>query len=216
MTEPAASDAAGVNEARWLRRECVCAHAFLALLLGLGTLVGWRGAEALGVSGPQGILSGLTLPACIYFIYSIVYGFRVWVSMVARLEHLSHSLDALIASQKEGFASVAKHFDAKTGATRSGADVNEEQERALVARLEKENADWLYDAKGNATKEGAAVRNYIEQARRLGIKGAQARWDYAIAMVERDLLQQWVEKNREPADSGQRAVETRDAPPPLL
>lgn len=58
----------------------------------------------------------------------------------------------------------------------------------FVDRLEKENADWLYDQNRQPTAEGFAVQQYIGQAKQLGIKGAEARWDFARKMVERDLM----------------------------
>lgn len=57
-----------------------------------------------------------------------------------------------------------------------------------VSSLESQNKDWLYDQNGNVSAEGVAVQKYIQDARGLGISGAQARWDYATRMVERDLL----------------------------
>ena len=62
------------------------------------------------------------------------------------------------------------------------------QDEQYVSSLEKENKDWLYDEKGNVSAEGMAVQKYISDAKSLGINGAQARWDYATRMVERDLL----------------------------
>jgi hypothetical protein len=122
----------------------------------------------------------------------VLGSFAVW-SMDARLEQLSHATKAILAGQREG------------------ADT--EQERALLAKLERENADWIYDAKGNTTKEGAALRHYTEQATCLGINGTQARWDYACAMVERDLLREVAERNRKQADSEQREGGSRNAAP---
>lgn len=62
------------------------------------------------------------------------------------------------------------------------------QEENFVSELEKSNADWLYDQNGNVSPEGLSAQKYIQDARALGIQGAQARWDYATRMVERDLL----------------------------
>ena len=57
-----------------------------------------------------------------------------------------------------------------------------------VSRLENENRDWLYSESGDVSPAGLAVQKYIQDARTLGISGAQARWDYATKMVERDLM----------------------------
>lgn len=61
------------------------------------------------------------------------------------------------------------------------------KEESLVQQIEAENRDWLYDKTGNVSREGLLVQKFIEDARSLGIKGARARWDYATAMVEREL-----------------------------
>lgn len=74
------------------------------------------------------------------------------------------------------------------------SELSARDEQSFVSNLEKENADWLYDQSGNPTTEGLAVQRYIQQAKEYGIQGAQARWDYATAMVERDLLDQIREK----------------------
>ena len=62
------------------------------------------------------------------------------------------------------------------------------QDEQYVSGLEQQNRDWLYDEKGDVSAEGLAVQKYIGDAKGLGINGAQARWDYATKMVERDLL----------------------------
>lgn len=61
------------------------------------------------------------------------------------------------------------------------------KEESMVQQIEAENRDWLYDEQGNVSREGLLVQKFIEDARGLGIKGAKARWDYATAMVEREL-----------------------------
>lgn len=65
----------------------------------------------------------------------------------------------------------------------------EMQEQQYVSGLESENKDWLYEADGTTpSPEGLAAQKYIEQAARLGIGTPEARWEYATAMIERDLL----------------------------
>lgn len=65
----------------------------------------------------------------------------------------------------------------------------EVQQQQYVSGLEKENADWLYEQDGTTpTQEGLAAQRYIEQAAKLGIQTPEARWEYATAMIERDLL----------------------------
>lgn len=67
--------------------------------------------------------------------------------------------------------------------------------QAFVDRVESENADWLVDSEtGNVTPEGLLVHKKIDEARSLGINGPEARWNYAVAMAERDLLAQRYEQ----------------------
>ena len=66
----------------------------------------------------------------------------------------------------------------------------EAQRHQYVATLEEKNRDWLYDKNGNVSPEGEAAKNYIEQAKSLGISSPEARWNFALQMVERDLLHQ--------------------------
>lgn len=61
------------------------------------------------------------------------------------------------------------------------------KDEQLVQQLEAQNADWLYDENRNVSREGLLVQKYIEDAKTKGISGVQSRWDYAVAMVERDL-----------------------------
>jgi hypothetical protein len=64
--------------------------------------------------------------------------------------------------------------------------VNNEQ---FVSTVEQQNSDWLFDPQtGNVTPEGLLVHKYVEEARAHGINGPQQRWQYAIAMTERDML----------------------------
>lgn len=80
-----------------------------------------------------------------------------------------------------------------------------------VAGLEKENADWLYDEQGNVSAEGLSVQKYIADAKGIGINGAQARWDYATRMVERDLLLATLKQMQ---GGGQTQQQAQMMPPP--
>ena len=66
---------------------------------------------------------------------------------------------------------------------------------SFVNNIEEENKDWLIDSEtGNVTPEGMLVHKKIDEARSLGINGPEARWNYAVAMAERDLLVQRYER----------------------
>lgn len=72
------------------------------------------------------------------------------------------------------------------------------QNESYVSSLERENRDWLYDEKGNVSAEGIAVQKYIQDAKSMGIQGAQARWDFATKMVERDLMLATLQQSQQP------------------
>lgn len=72
------------------------------------------------------------------------------------------------------------------------------QNESYVTHLEQENRDWLYDEQGNVSAEGVAVQKYIQDAKSMGIQGAQARWDFATKMVERDLMLAMLQQSQQP------------------
>jgi hypothetical protein len=61
-------------------------------------------------------------------------------------------------------------------------------EEHFVSQVEHENADWLRDESGNVSREAVLAQKFVEDAKRFGIQGARPRWEYAKAMVERELL----------------------------
>ena len=63
------------------------------------------------------------------------------------------------------------------------------QANNYISSLEQQNADWLYDQNGQVSREGQAIQGYISQASQIGLQGADARWQYATGMLQRDLLQ---------------------------
>lgn len=92
--------------------------------------------------------------------------------------------------------------------------VNNEQ---FVSTVEQQNSDWLFDPQtGNVTPEGLLVHKYVEEARAQGINGPQQRWQYAIAMTERDLLARVFDESQA-AQAGQyqqQAAPQYASPPP--
>jgi hypothetical protein len=76
--------------------------------------------------------------------------------------------------------------------------MEQKDNESFVSSVEEENKDWLFDTEtGNVTPEGLLVHKYIEQARETGISGPKARWDYAIAMTERDMLAQQFDQQQQ-------------------
>lgn len=97
------------------------------------------------------------------------------------------------------------------------------EQESYVSNVEEENRDWLFDPQtGNVTPEGLLVHKYVEEARERGINGPQQRWQYAVAMTERDLLARLFDDAQSslaspprmaPAPAAQPAVAPQ-APPP--
>ena len=90
-------------------------------------------------------------------------------------------------------------------------EFGDREEHSYVQNLEQENSDWLYEADGKTpTTEGLAVQQYIAQASEMGINSPEQRWQYATALVERDLLNR-VRQNE--AAAAQRQQFTQQLPP---
>lgn len=90
-------------------------------------------------------------------------------------------------------------------------EFGDRDEHSYVQNLEQENSDWLYEADGKTpTTEGLAVQQYIAQAAEMGINSPEQRWQYATALVERDLLNR-VRQNE--AEAAQRQQFTQQLPP---
>ena len=68
-------------------------------------------------------------------------------------------------------------------------ELGSRDEHSYINNLEEQNKDWLYEADGRTpTREGLAIQQYIQSAADMGINGSEQRWEYATAMVERDLM----------------------------
>jgi len=93
-----------------------------------------------------------------------------------------------LANPEEALGPMVEQIAQRQAEEMVSTRLTEQQEAAYVSRLEEDNRDWLYDQQGNPTKEGLAVQRYIGQADEMGITSPQQKWEYATAMVERDLL----------------------------
>jgi hypothetical protein len=90
----------------------------------------------------------------------------------------------------------------------------ERQSQEFVHSVEEKNSDWLFDSQtGNVTPEGFLVHKYIEEARAQGIAGPQQRWNYAVAMTERELLARAFDESLAPSQ-GQYGQQIQQAPAP--
>jgi hypothetical protein len=96
---------------------------------------------------------------------------------------------------------------------------DQRENEQFISQVEEENKDWIIDSEsGKVTPEGFLVHKYIEQARDNGINGPKARWSYAIAMTERDMLAQRYEGEGQQAqqfvDTAMQAQPEAPAPQP--
>ena len=93
--------------------------------------------------------------------------------------------------------------------------LDQRDNESFVDSVQEENRDWLIDAEtGNVTPEGLLVHKKIEEARSLGINGPQARWNYAVAMAERDMLaQRFEQQSQQEQQFTQQMQEMANAPP---
>jgi hypothetical protein len=98
--------------------------------------------------------------------------------------------DRFLSNPEEALAPLLSKYASEQAQQIVQERLEEAGRQQYVQTLEQSNKDWLYDKNGNVSKEGEAARTYIEQAKAMGISTPEARWDFALKMVERDLLQQ--------------------------
>lgn len=93
-----------------------------------------------------------------------------------------------LANPQEALGPMVEQIAQQKADELIGEKLNEQQEVTYVSGLEEQNRDWLYDQSGQPTREGLAVQKYIGEADDMGIQSPQKKWEYATAMLERDLL----------------------------
>lgn len=96
------------------------------------------------------------------------------------------------------------------------SQVTRMRQEQFVSKIEQENANWLYSdpEKKIASREGVLVQKYIEDAKAMGIGDPEARWNTAVAMLERDLALQVVQQLSEQQQGYQQAPQQQAAPQP--
>jgi hypothetical protein len=95
--------------------------------------------------------------------------------------------------------------------------ITRQRQEQFVQNIESENAEWLYSdpEKKIASREGVIVQKYIEDAKALGITDPEARWDYSITRLERDLALQVVQQfQQQQVQQPLPPQPTQPAPPP--
>jgi hypothetical protein len=109
----------------------------------------------------------------------------------ALTEHLAYRADfakKFLENPEQTLGPMVEKVAVQRAQAIVGEQIQRMRDEDFVTKLERENGDWLYDQSGNVSPEGLAVQKYIQDAKQLGIAGAQARWDFATKMVERDLM----------------------------
>lgn len=98
--------------------------------------------------------------------------------------------EKFLTNPEEALAPMVSKFAQQQAQAIVEARLEEAGRVQYVETLEQQNKDWLFDETGNVSSEGEAARRYIDEARSMGISSPEARWNYALRMVERDLLHQ--------------------------
>ena len=107
------------------------------------------------------------------------------------LNHRAEFAQKFLDNPEEALGPMVQQMAMQQAQEMMEAEFGHRDEQSHVSNLESENADWLYEADGKTpTREGLAIQSYIQQAAEMGISGVEPRWNYATAMVERDLLNQ--------------------------
>jgi hypothetical protein len=129
----------------------------------------------------------------------------------ALLEYQNYKADfahKFLANPEEALGPMVQEMAAKQAQELIQQTMAQKENESFVSQIEKDNEDWLFDKEtGNVTPEGLLVHKYIEQAREKGIGGPQARWEYAVAMTERDMLAQQFDQQQQQQSQVQQSVQ---------
>ena len=108
------------------------------------------------------------------------------------MEHMNYRHDfaqKFLDNPEETLGPMIQHMAQSQAQEMIQQTLDKRDNESFVDNVQEENKDWLIDEQtGNVTPEGLLVHKKIEEARSLGINGPEARWNYAVAMAERDML----------------------------
>lgn len=111
-------------------------------------------------------------------------------ALMEYFDYRAQFAEKFLSNPEEALAPMVSKLAQQQAQAIVEARLEEAGRQQYVASLEEQNRDWLFDQNGNVSPEGEATKQYIEQARAMGISSPEARWNYALQMVERDLLHQ--------------------------
>lgn len=138
------------------------------------------------------------------------------------IEHMNYRADfaqKFLDNPEEALGPMIQQMAQEKAQELISSSFDQRENEQFISQVEEENKDWLIDSEtGKVTPEGFLVHKYIEQARDNGINGPKARWSYAIAMTERDMLAQRYESEGKQAqqfvDTAMQAQPEAPAPQP--
>lgn len=120
-----------------------------------------------------------------------------------------------LANPEEALGPMVQELAQKQAQELIESTMSQRDNESFVNQVEEENRDWLFDQEtGNVSPAGLLVHKYIEQAKANGINGPQARWSYAVAMTERDMLAQRFDQSQQPVQQQYVAPEPVAEEPP--
>jgi len=117
-------------------------------------------------------------------------------SLVEYQQYKADFAKKFLENPEQALGPMVEKVASERAATIMQEQLGRYQATQYVSNLEEENRDWLFDQNGNVSAEGRAAQEYIEQAKALGIQGPKQRWDFAVKMVERDLLHRYHQQAR--------------------
>ena len=107
------------------------------------------------------------------------------------MDYRANFAQKFLANPEEALGPMVQELAQKQAQELIEKTLEKRDNEGFVETVEAENRDWLFDQEtGSVSPAGLLVHKYIEQAKSHGIAGPKARWDYAVAMTERDLLAQ--------------------------
>ena len=113
-----------------------------------------------------------------------------------------------LANPEEALGPMVQELAQKQAQELIENTMTQRDNESFVSQVEEENKDWLFDQEtGNVSPAGLLVHKYIEQAKSNGINGPKARWSYAVAMTERDMLAQRFDEGQMLAQQHQEAMQ---------
>ncbi len=104
--------------------------------------------------------------------------------------------DKFLTNPEEALGPMVQEMASKQAAAIVNQQMEDAARNQYVQSVEQANRDWLYDESGNVSREGELTRKAIEQAASMGISSPEARWNYALQVVEADLMRRTLDAQK--------------------